>query len=170
MHETVLSESRTLPWFGWSRPGRAFVVYRNCKEIFLQIRKEGMMGIWIVDFFNAMSSTLPILKMAWLDSLLKPIFSFARSSRKQVLLEPIWILSISYVFVSVSSFSVRWVSAFASEVVAPVDWFALPTSVACFVSSCIPARLSQVARCFQMLRKSSSRLGCWGWSCCCVCQ
>ena len=43
------------------------------------------------------------------------------------------------------------------------------TSVACFVSSRTPARLSQVARCFQMLWTSSSRAGCCGCCCCCCC-
>ena len=38
------------------------MTYRNCKEMFLQIRSEGMEGHWIVDFFRSMSSTLPMLK------------------------------------------------------------------------------------------------------------
>ena len=63
-----------------------------------------------------MSSTLLISEMAWLVSLLNTIFSFARSSRIQILFEPIGIRSISFVFEKVgASFPVRRVSASASE-------------------------------------------------------
>ena len=116
-----------------------------------------------------MSSTLPISKMAWLDSLLNTIFSFARSSRILILFDPILILSMSSVFVwTRSSFTVRRVSSFASEVGSTSCLVALP-SVACFVSSRSIARLSQVARCFQTFWVSSSSLGCCGCCCCCCC-
>ena len=84
-------------------------------------------------------------------------------------LRQILILSMSFVFVSVSSsFTMRWVSSFASEVGSTSCLVALP-SVACFVSSRNPTRLSQVARCFQTLWVSSSSLGCCGCCCCCCC-
>ena len=78
----------------------------------------------------------------------------AKSSRMQILFEPILIRSISFVFVSVrDSFSVRQVSASASEVASTSFLDARSTSVACFVSSRTLALLSQVARCFQIIGK-----------------
>ena len=68
-----------------------------------------------------------MLKMAWRDSLLNTIFSFARSSWIQILFEPSLILSMASVFVSVSSsFTVRWVSSVASEVGSTSYLVALP--------------------------------------------
>ena len=43
-----------------------------------------------------MSSTLPISKIAWLDSWLNTIFSFTRSSRIQILFQPILIHSLAF--------------------------------------------------------------------------
>ena len=94
--------------------------------------------------------TLPIAEMAWLVSLLNTLFSFARSSRKQILFEPILIRSISFVSVFVRVFlPVRWASASASEVASTSFLDARSTSMACFVSSRTLVRLSQVARCSQ---------------------
>ena len=81
----------------------------------------------------------------------------------------------------------RWVLASASEVSCTNFLDVRSTSVACFVSSRTPGRLSQVARCFQMLGTSLSKnnmgrlpllllllcspitllrdLGCWPWCC-----
>ena len=84
-------------------------------------------GHWILDVFNSMSSTLPISKIAWLGSWLNIMFFFSKSSRIQILFEPILILSISFVFVSaISSFTtsacesvfvLRWASISILEVV-----------------------------------------------------
>ena len=52
-----------------------------------------------------MSSTLPIPKIAWLNSWLKTIFSFTRSWRSQIFFEPVLILAMALQFVSVSSFT-----------------------------------------------------------------
>ena len=94
--------------------------------------------------------TLPIAEMAWLVSLLNTLFSFARSSRIQILFEPILIRSISFVSVLVRVFlPVRWASASASEVASTSFLDARSTSMACFVSSRTLVRLSQVARCSQ---------------------
>ena len=80
------------------------------------------------------------------------------------------IRSISLAFVSVrASFSVRWVSASASEVACTNFLVARSTSVACFVSSGTLARLSQIARCFHVLGTPPSRIGCCGCCCCCCC-
>ena len=53
-------------------------------------------GHWIQNFFNSFSSTLPISKIARLDSLLNTISSSAWSSRIQILFEPIFTPSISW--------------------------------------------------------------------------
>ena len=173
MHETVLSESRRLPWLGWSRPGRAFKTYRNCKEMFLQIHSEGTMGIEsLTSFIRWVRSTMPMLKMVgW-------ILCWTPSSSSQGLLEYKFCsnqccfsqcLLYSYHWVLLSQWDEYHLSL--QKWVAPVAWVTLLflASVACFVSSRTPAWLSQVARCFQMLWTSSSRLGCC-CCCCCVCQ
>ena len=45
-------------------------------------------GHWVEDFFNSISSTLPISKITPLDSFLNTILSLARASRRQILFEP----------------------------------------------------------------------------------
>ena len=164
---------RRLLWSGSSRPGRAWLAYRICREVSLQKRSVSMMGIESM-IFNSMSSTSPISKMARLDSLLNTISSFAGSSRIQISFEPIFTRPISWVFPSLfenasvmTSFSLRWVPTSASQVARTNFLDACSTSVACFVSSRTPALLfprSPSSRCY--LRLPWERVGC----CCCVCQ
>ena len=128
---------------------------------------------WIDDFFNSISSTLPISEIARLDSSLNTIFSSARSSRIQILFEPIFSLSISWLFASLfenasvmTSCSLRWVPTSTFETVRLMFPTAISTSVAFFVSSRTPALLSQIATSFEMLSTPSMRVSC----CCCVSQ
>ena len=131
MHETVVSESRMLPSFGWSHPGRALTTHRNCREKFLQIRSERTMGTGSLSSSARWVRRYPCWK--WLGGILcwTPSFPLQSLLEFKFLFEPILIDSfMAFVFVSVnSSFTVR----VASEV----------------VSSRIAAPLSQVARCFQ---------------------
>ena len=55
-------------------------------------------GHWIEEFFKSISSTLPISKIARLDASLNTMLSLFRSSRTQILFEPIFTLAISWVF------------------------------------------------------------------------
>ena len=117
-----------------------------------------------------MSSHCPFQK--WHDWFLcwTPSSSSLGLLENKFLFAPILIHSISFVFVSVrTSFALRWGAASASEVASTSFLDARSTSMACFVSSRTPARLPQVARCFQMLGTSSSSLGCCGCCCCCCC-
>ena len=103
-----------------------------------------------------MSSTSPISKIAWLDSWLNILFSFARSSRIQILFEPILILFITSVFFSAfSSFTasacenvsvitsfLRRASVSISEEVCSSFHVARFNSVEGIEPSCAPAQCS----------------------------
>ena len=170
MHGMVLLGFRRLLQSGWSRPGRALVAHRTCKEMFLQKSSESMMGIESMTSSIQWAPHCPFRKRhGW-------ILCWTPSSPSQGLLEykflfeSILIRPISFVFISVrASFPLRWVSASASEVASTSFLNVRSTSMACFVSSRTLALLSQVARCFQMDGTSSSRAGCCGCYCCCCC-
>ena len=128
-----------------------------------------------------MSSTLPISKTAWLDSWLNIMFSFARSSRIQILFEPILILSVTSAFLAaVSSFTasacenvsvitpfLRRASVSKIEVVCPSFLVARFASVEWSVMLCALAHCSLSASFFKELSTSVPEVEC---CCCWLCQ
>ena len=99
--------------------------------------------------------------------------SFARSSRIQILFDPIFTLSISWVFASffksasvVTSCPLRSVPTSTFEAVRQLFPEAFSTPVASLVPSRDLALLSQVAPSFELLFTYSLRMGC----CCCTSQ
>ena len=136
-----------------------------------------------MDVFNSMSFTLHISKKAWLDSWLNTTISFARSSRIQIVFEPILILSVAFVFVSVSSSFNRFVfrecicaDFFFTEVSIHIDFRSGLIHVSRYlVRFCDVFRdvlplclLSKVVLCFQRLGTSVCDTGCCGCCSCCA--
>ena len=133
-------------------------------------------GHWIEEFFNSISSTLPISNTALLDSLLNTILTFVRSSRIQV-----------FVRTNFHSFDFLSIRVLVRERIGGDLFFTKMSkdvyqSPGCqfhscdvfffFVSSRTSGLLSPVACCFHMLVTSCSRTSCYCCCCCCwgACQ
>ena len=161
-------------WFVASCLCRVWCASRIGKELSFLKTSCRRDGHWIKDFFNAMSSTLPISKTARRDSSLNTIFSLARSCSRHFVranFDLFDFLTTRYVvrecicddflFPEMSTNVHFWNGSHA------VLWMLCPLPWRFFVSSRVLALLSQVACCFQMLFTHSSSVGFCG--CCCGC-